>query len=128
MNTDNFVNNQKIREQIFQDKIKSRVVKCKDVYKYANKQNTVYDKDDNKMLYGINNKMAAFGVSDGTSDQLDQLLALNAHKCGVGTAGANPCDLEKFDSVNDTFNFKISDNIIIITLFLIMIYAIHNKL
>ncbi len=128
MNTDNFIDNQKIREQIFEDKIKSRVVKCKNIYKYADTQNTVYDKYNNKMLYGINNKMAAFGVSDGTSNQLDQLLALNSHKFGAGAAGANPCNLEKFDSVNDTFNFKITDNVIIIILFLIMIYTIHNKL
>jgi hypothetical protein len=118
---------QKIREQIFQDKINSRLVKCKDVEKYADKQNTVYDKKHNKMLYGLNNKMAAFGVSDGTCNQLDQLLVLNDHKCGAGAAGANPCLLERFDNDNNTYNLKITDNVIILILFCILLVIIFNK-
>jgi hypothetical protein len=126
MNTDNILENQKIREQIFQDKINSRVVKCKDVEKYADKQNTVYDKKHNKMLYGLNNKMGAFGVSDGTCNQLDQLLVLNDHKCGAGAAGANPCLLERFDN-NNSYNLKVTDNVIIIILFCILLVIIFNK-
>jgi len=124
MNTDYILENPKIREKNFQDKIDCRVVKCKDVENYADKQNTIYDKTTNKMLYGINNKMAAFGVSDGTSDQLDPLLVLNDHKYGAGTAGANPCVLERFD---DTNRFKITDNVIVILLFIIMILLIYYK-
>ena len=126
MNTDSFLDNQQIRQQIFEDKLNSRLVKCKDVREYANMQNTIYNKCNNKMLYGLNDKMAAFGVSDGTSNQLDQLLVLDSHQLGAGTAGANPCVLEKFES-DDTYSLKITDNVIIVILFFIMIVVIFNK-
>jgi hypothetical protein len=123
MNTDSFLENQKIRQQHFEDKLDARLVKCKNVQKYADKQNTIYDRYDNKILYGINNKMAAFGVSDGTSNQLDQLLVLDSHKLGAGAAGANPCVYENFD----TENYKFTDYIIIIILVLILFIIIYNK-
>ena len=126
MNTDYNLENQKIIQDNFENKLNARLVKCNDIQNYANKQNTIYDQHDNLMLYGINNKMAAFGVSDGTSNQLDQLLYTNNHICGAGAAGGNPCILEKFNSDNNN-GLLISDNIIIVILFLILIMIIYNK-
>lgn len=127
MNIDYFVENSAIRQKNFEDKIKARVVKCKNVQKYADKQNTIYNKCSNKMLYGVNNKMAAFGVSDGTSNQLDQLLVLKSHQLGAGAAGANPCVLEKFESNDNTNNFKMTDNVISVLLLFIMFFMIFNR-
>jgi hypothetical protein len=129
MNIDNFVENSAIRQKNFEDKIKARTVKCKNIEKYADKQNTIYNKCSNKMLYGVNNKMAAFGVSDGTSDQLDQLLVLKSHQLGAGAAGANPCVLEKFETnkTNDANNFKITENVVISLLVFIMFFMIFNR-
>jgi hypothetical protein len=129
MNIDNFVANSAIRQKNFEDKIKARTVKCKNVQKYADKQNTIYNKCSNKMLYGVNNKMAAFGVSDGTSDQLDQLLVLKSHQLGAGAAGANPCVFEKFENnqTDDTNSYKITDNVVSGLLVFIMFFMIFNR-
>jgi len=137
MNTDNILENQQIRQTNFQNKINSRLVKCSDVNKYANKQNTIYDKNDNTMLYGINNKMHPFGVSDGTCNQLDQLLLTNKHICGAGVAGGNPCyhklhnkiptyGLEGFSS-ESTNGIKITENIILLILVVLIIYFLIAK-
>jgi hypothetical protein len=125
MNTDYILENRKIREKNFQDKINARLVKCKDVISYADKQNTEYDRFNNEMLYGINNKMAAFGVSDGTCNQLDQLLVLKDHQCGAGAAGANPCYLEKFEGLHH--DFKMTETIISAILFCILVLLLFNK-
>jgi len=125
MNTDYNLENQKIRQDNFEKKLNNRLVKCKNVENYADKQNTIYDQDNNMILYGINNKMAAFGVSDGTCNQLDQLLYTNNHICGAGAAGANPCRLERFETNNNSF--LITDNIVIILLILLLIIIIYNK-
>ncbi len=67
----------------------------KNPYNYANEQNTVYDANTNTMLYGINSRMKVTGVSDGTCNQINPLIYQDNYKCGLGSAGGNPCNLNK---------------------------------
>ncbi len=94
-------------------------------YEYANKQNTIYDPQTNTFLYGINNKMRATGVGDGTCNQINPLIFQNNNKCGFGSAGGNPCIkvVESFKSENN--NYKVSDYITSIILVLILLLIIY---
>jgi hypothetical protein len=94
-------------------------------YEYANKQNTFYDPQTNQFLYGINNKMRATGVGDGTCNQINPLIFQDNYKCGLGSAGGNPCKkvIESFNSENS--NHKVSDYITSIVLFFIIILIIY---
>ena len=98
-------------------------------YEYANKQNTIYDPETNTFLYGINNKMRATGVGDGTCNLINPLIFQDNYKCGLGSAGGNPCNkvIESFNT--DDKDYKISDyimSIIIILIILLMIYIFCN--
>jgi hypothetical protein len=94
-------------------------------YEYANKQNTIYDPNTNQFLYGINNKMRATGVGDGTCNQINPLIFQDNNKCGFGSAGGNPCNkvIESFNS--DENEYKISDYIMSITIVLILLLIIY---
>ena len=98
-------------------------------YEYANKQNTVYDPETNTFLYGINNKMRATGVGDGTCNQINPLIFQDSNKCGFGSAGGNPCIkvIESFNNENN--NYKVTDyitSIIIVLIILLIIYIYCN--
>ena len=98
-------------------------------YEYANKQNTIYDSQTNTFLYGINNKMRATGVGDGTCNQINPLIFQDNYKCGFGSAGANPCRkvVESFNS--DGNDYKVSDYItssILVLIILLIIYIYCN--
>ena len=95
-------------------------------YEYANKQNTFYDPQTNQFLYGINNKMRATGVGDGTCNQINPLIFQDNYKCGFGSAGGNPCKkvIESFNS-GDNNDYKLSDYITSIILVLIIILIIY---
>ena len=99
-------------------------------YEYANKQNTVYDPETNTFLYGINNKMRATGVGDGTCNQINPLIFQNNNKCGFGSAGGNPCNTKIIESFNsDESIYKVSDyvtRIIIILVVILIIYIFCN--
>ena len=98
-------------------------------YEYANKQNTIYDPTTNQFLYGINNKMRATGVGDGTCNQINPLIFQNNNKCGFGSAGGNPCNTKIIESFNSDNNYKISDyitSIIIVLVILLLIYIYCN--
>ena len=91
--------------------------KCKN---YANKQNAKYI--SNQILYGINNNIDIFGVSDGTCKQIDPLIYNDKNKCGFGLAGGNPCyTTENFQ--NYTQNKLGIANIIILFLIILFIYT-----
>ena len=96
---------------------------------YANKQNTIYDPKTNTFLYGINNKMRATGVGDGTCNLINPLIFQDNYKCGFGSAGGNPCKkvIESFSS--DDNKYKITDyitSIIIVLIILLLIYIYCN--
>jgi hypothetical protein len=98
-------------------------------YEYANNQNTVYDPKTNTFLYGINNKMRATGVGDGTCNQINPLIFQDNYKCGLGSAGGNPCRkvIESFTS--DESVYKVSDyitSIILVLIILLIIYIFCN--
>jgi len=93
-------------------------------YEYANKQNTFYDPQTNQFLYGINNKMRATGVGDGTCNQINPLIFQDNYKCGFGSAGGNPCK-KVIESFNSESNYKLSDYITSIILVLIIILIIY---
>lgn len=95
-------------------------------YEYANKQNTFYDPQTNQFLYGINNKMRATGVGDGTCNQINPLIFQDNYKCGFGSAGGNPCKkvIESFSKRKKNKN-KFSDYITSIILVLIIILIIY---
>jgi len=100
-------------------------------YEYANKQNTIYDPQTNQFLYGINNKMRATGVGDGTCNLINPLIFQDNYKCGFGAAGGNPCKkvVESFNSDNDDNNYKVSDyvrTILIILTIILIIYIFCN--
>ena len=98
-------------------------------YEYANKQNTIYDPNTNQFLYGINNKMRATGVGDGTCNQINPLIFQNNNKCGFGTAGGNPCNTKIIESFNSDNNYRVSDyitSIIIVLIILLFIYIFCN--
>jgi hypothetical protein len=97
-------------------------------YEYANKQNTVYDPETNTFLYGINNKMRATGVGDGTCNQINPLIFQDNYKCGLGSAGGNPCRkvIESFN--NDSGyknNYNITDYVKTIMIVLVVILIIY---
>jgi len=93
-------------------------------YEYANKQNTFYDPQTNQFLYGINNKMRATGVGDGTCNQINPLIFQDNYKCGFGSAGGNPWK-KVIESFNSESNYKLSDYITSIILVLIIILIIY---
>ena len=97
-------------------------------YEYANKQNTVYDPETNTFLYGINNKMRATGVGDGTCyNQINPLIFQDNYKCGFGSAGGNPCRkvIESFNNDNGENNYKITDYVKTILIVLVVILIIY---
>jgi hypothetical protein len=96
-------------------------------YEYANNQNTVYDPKTNTFLYGINNKMRATGVGDGTCNQINPLIFQDNYKCGFGSAGGNPCKkvIESFKNDCDDNDYKVSDIIRIILIILTVILIIY---
>ena len=99
---------------------------------YANKQNTIYDPETNTFLYGINNKMRATGVGDGTCDLINPLIFQDNYKCGFGSAGGNPCRkvIESFNNDNDNENnYKITDYVktaLIVLIVVLIIYIFCN--
>ena len=101
-------------------------------YEYANKQNTVYDPETNTFLYGINNKMRATGVGDGTCrNQINPLIFQDNYKCGFGSAGGNPCRkvIESFNNDSGENNYKITDyvkTVLIILVVILIIYILCN--
>jgi hypothetical protein len=95
-----------------------------DAYNYANKQNAIYDKNKNQILYGRSNLMRVSGVSDGTCNQIDPLMLRYEARCGLGSAGGNPCypdTVEPFASGN-TYGCNI--NGFVTMLFLILIFLL----
>ena len=98
-----------------------------DAYDYANKQNTFYDKKNNQILYGKSNLMRATGVSDGTCNQINPLMLKHQSRCGVGTAGGNPCypdTVEPFES-NSSQGCNINGFITMLFLILILLLFIN---
>lgn len=95
-------------------------------YEYANKQNTIYDQQTNQFLYGINNKMRAVGVGDGTCNLINPLIFQDNYKCGFGAAGGNPCNNKIIESFNsDDNDYKVSDYVRIVLIVLIIILIIY---
>jgi hypothetical protein len=105
-------------------------MKCtENPYEYANKQNTIYDPNTNQYLYGINNKMRATGVGDGTCNQINPLIFQNNYKCGFGSAGGNPCRKVIESFTNDDNVNKVSDyvtSIVLVLIILLIIYIFCN--
>ena len=99
MNTDDYKERQIERDLFFDRNVKSGLVKCSDVKQYAADQQATYDEETGQILYGIDTNLRVFGVSDGTCNQTNPLLYTNRYKCGLGTAGGNPC-------YPDTLNYK----------------------
>jgi len=98
-------------------------------YEYADKQNTIYEPQTNTFLYGINNKMRATGVGDGTCNQINPLIFQDNNRCGFGSAGGNPCMkvIESFN--NEQNNYKATDyitSIILVLIILLIIYIYCN--
>lgn len=136
MNTDYIVPDIGIREKQYRRNINSKGDtryyndSCKTIKEYAKEQNTVYDPITNQMLYGINANMKAFGVSDGTCNQINPLMFTPRYICGTGTAGGNRCvpdaySIENFDS--NCNGYKTTEIIIFIILVLIFIFVIYSK-
>ncbi len=101
----------------------------KNPYNYANDQNTVYDANTNTMLYGINSRMRVLGVSDGTCNQINPLIYQDNYKCGLGSAGGNPCNNKIIESFSNTGSCNITFFVtsILLTLVLILfIYTFYN--
>ena len=69
--------------------------------------------------------MRATGVGDGTCNQINPLIFQDNYKCGLGSAGGNPCKkvIESFNSENS--NHKVSDYITSIVLVFIIILIIY---
>lgn len=127
MNTDYEIQNQKIRDEIFEQNITSSGNSryyddgCKTIRKYAKEQNTIYDPLTNQMLYGINSQMKAFGVSDGTCDQINPLIYTPLYKCGAGAAGGNRCwKIENFTSGKNDSNKWLIVLILCVLLFVVL--------
>lgn len=133
MNTDDFKIRKEMRNASFEKSITSAMPKCKDIKQYAASQHAKYDKKTNQILYGIDTNMKVLGVSDGTCDQKNVMLKLNRYKCGLGTAGGNPCypsnqkyylktnNIETFDNI---MNSKYKQEIIIIVIILVFILLV----
>jgi len=100
----------------------------KNPYEYANDQNTIYDPKTNTMLYGINSRMRATGVGDGTCNQINPLIFENNYKCGLGAAGANPCFPHNkiIESFNNTNNCNISEFVTSFLLSLVLLLFIFT--
>lgn len=100
---------------------------CKlQAYNYANQQNTIYDDKRNEILYGRNNHMKVSGVSDGTCNQINPMMLRYEARCGVGSAGGNPCypnTVEPFES-NANLGCNISGFVTLIFLLLILLLFI----
>ncbi len=95
-------------------------------YDYANQQNTFYDAKNNEILYGNNNQMKVLGVSDGTCNQINPLMLRHSGRCGVGTAGGNPCypnSIEPFE--NTTHSCNISGFVTMLFIVLILLLFIN---
>ena len=97
-------------------------------YEYANKQNTFYDPQTNQFLYGINNKMRATGVGDGTCNQINPLIYQDNYKCGLGSAGGNPCHPHNkiIESFSNTGSCNITFFVTSILLTLVLILFIYT--
>lgn len=91
MNTDYLIENSKIREKNLTNRLNCHNTSCSNVKKFADDQNTIYYPKTNQILYGVNKNMRAFGVSDGTCDQINPQIFTQNNICGLGTAGGNPC-------------------------------------
>jgi hypothetical protein len=103
---------------------------------YAFIQNAEYDPKNNLILYGKNTYMKAFGVSDGTSNQISEYILRSP--CGCGTAGGNPFNkniyiddqkefknLKSFEQFENTKSSKLTKpiNLIILFLVILLIYS-----
>lgn len=80
----NFYNNTQCGKKWYNDS-------CSNIKNYANSQQATYSPSDNKILYGHSTNLRAYGVSDGTCDQIDTLVKEEHYKCGLGAAGGNRC-------------------------------------
>ena len=99
-----------------------------DAYNYANKQNTFYDEKQNQILYGRSNLMRASGVSDGTCNQINPLMLRHQARCGVGSAGGNPCypdTVEPFGQSNVSQGCNINGFVTMLFLILILLLFIN---
>lgn len=103
---------------------------CKlQAYNYANRQNTVYDAQNNEILYGINNHMKASGVSDGTCNQINPMMLRYNARCGLGSAGGNPCypnTVEPFESNTNSCNINGFITILFLLLILMLFISANN--
>jgi hypothetical protein len=99
---------------------------------YANKQNTIYDHNNNNILYGINSNMHVSGVSDGTCKQLNPLIFTSKYICGAGVAGGsynidNKKSFEKFDTLTNCNGCNITEFIIFLLIIFLLIGLIYSK-
>ena len=112
---------------------------------FAKKQGTIYDQRTNTMLYGINRNMRAFGVSDGTCNQINPLMFTDNYKCGLGAAGGNKCipntysnnqenlknNQENFKNIIENFNEENNNTLwyffIIVLIIIIVFYNKNNN-
>ena len=102
----------------------------KNPYNYANEQNTVYDANTNTFLYGINSKMKVTGVSDGTCNQINPLIYQDNYKCGLGSAGGNPCNNKIIESFNNISGCNITGfvtSILLILVLILFIYTLYSQ-
>ncbi len=102
----------------------------KNPYNYANEQNTVYDDKTNTMLYGINSRMEATGVGDGTCNLINPLIYQDNYKCGLGAAGGNPCNNGIVESFSNTSGCNITSfvtSILLILVLILFIYTLYNQ-
>lgn len=99
-----------------------------DAYDSANKQNTFYDGKKNQILYGRSNLMRASGVSDGTCNQINPLMLRHQARCGVGSAGGNPCypdTVEPFEQGGSSQGCNINGFVTMLFLILILLLFIN---
>lgn len=140
MNTDFMIWDEVIRDNNFKNILSNdnnRIYddSCKTIKQFAKKQNTIYDPLTNQILYGINSNMHAFGVSDGTCNQINPLIYTPNNICSAGTAGGNRCvkdayGIENFD-VSYIYNkcdaCNVTQFVVAVILIIILIGAIHYK-
>jgi hypothetical protein len=79
-------------------------------YNFANKQNAIYDQKNNEILYGRSNLMQPSGVSDGTCNQINPMMLRYGARCGLGSAGGNPCFPDTIEPVRTYKGNKIFNN------------------
>lgn len=95
MNSDYLIANQETRNINFYNNVncgkKWYNDSCSNIKNYANSQQAVYSPSDNKILYGHSTNLKAYGVSDGSCNQIDELVKEKHYKCGLGAAGGNRC-------------------------------------